>query len=165
MLGVVAAWLLARLGKADVGDTRIVGDSLALGVGSAYAHLDKGSNTQAVSGTTTLYWLDDGRWEKAIKGAKLVFASLGTNDLHNGRSPAQLQASVLKLNAQADAMGVPVVWILPNTPLWNTKRGTTAFGGVSVLPLRCAAAPDGKHLTAAGYACAAEAVQERARPS
>jgi len=160
LLGLLAAgvaFLLLGSVAGRPGGIVVVGDSLGLGVGPAMKRLGvQNVRVLAIKGTRASWWAEGTRWEEALRGARTAVVSLGSNDIAGKKSPwSTLQA----LDTRARKLGVRVLWLVPSTDLWSDQ--TAVVPGEAISLVGAEQAPDGVHLTARGYAHAAQLVQNR----
>ena len=158
MMVFIAAALALRKppNEASAGDIVVVGDSLGLGVGPAMRRRGMNPRIEAVSGTQARWWAEGTRWEKALEGAQTAVVSLGSNDIASNRPP---WTTLQNLETRAKMLGVRVIWLVPNTPLWANQA--VIIPGETLYLAGAEGSKDGVHLTIRGYDKAAELVHQR----
>jgi hypothetical protein len=157
---LVAATLMSLPAAALAEEGRVIGDSIGVGVSWAAKIPSTAKNSVAIYSGAIMQQLAE------AKKGETVFLSLGTNDAVGGA--LDVKAKVAAIVAEADKLGVKLVWIGPpcvRKP-WETYArkldgilaadlASTSVTYVSTQDTEfCSArlhAPEGVHFTMAGY--------------
>lgn len=157
-LFVAALLLLPTAAHAEAG--RVIGDSIGVGVNWAAQITSTAKNSVSISSGAIMEQLS-----QAKKG-ETVFMSLGTNDAVGGA--LDVKAKVAAIVAEADKLGVKLVWIGPPCVLKPWEQYSRKLDGILAAELSgtsatyvstqgaefCDAklhAGEGVHFTLAGY--------------
>jgi hypothetical protein len=157
---LICAALLAFPASADAEDGRVIGDSIGVGVSWAAKIPSTAKNSVAIYSGAIMEQLS-----QAQKG-ETVFMSLGTNDAVGGA--LDVKAKVAAIVAEADKLGVKLVWIGPPCVLKPWEEYAKKLDGILATELSgtsatyvsmqgaefCDAklhAPEGVHFSMAGY--------------
>ncbi len=156
----LGASLLFLSAAAHAEDGRVIGDSIGVGVSWAAKIPSTAKNSVAIYSGAIMEQL-----RQAQKG-ETVFMSLGTNDAVGGA--LDVKAKVAAILAEADQLGVKLVWIGPPCVLKPWEEYAKKLDGILAAQLSgtsatfvsmqgaefCDAkvhAPEGVHFTMAGY--------------
>ena len=140
----------------------LVGDSLAVGLDAPLRALERERGvvlrTEAVVGTSALYWRPRLRAILAAYKPRRLLVSLGTNDATASDRKRVVEA-FRGICDEASAAGVPLAWVAPLPMPPRLRDGLAvvrdAFACALAIDVDAAAverARDGIHATAAGYA-------------
>jgi hypothetical protein len=156
----LAAGLLLLPASAYAEDGRVIGDSIGVGVSWAAKIPSTAKNSVAIYSGAIMEQL------RQAKRGETVFLSLGTNDAVGGA--IDVKARVAAILAEADKLGVKLVWIGPPCVRKGWERYSKQLDGILAAQLAgtsatyvstqddefCSArlhAPEGVHFTMAGY--------------
>ena len=156
----LAAPLLAIPVAAAAEDGRVIGDSIGVGVSWAAKIPSTAKNSVAIYSGQIMEQL------RQAKKGETVFLSLGTNDAVGGA--LDVKAKVAAIVAEADRLGVKLVWIGPPCVRKSWEEYSRKLDGILAAELSgtsatyvsmqgeefCEArlhAPEGVHFTMAGY--------------
>jgi hypothetical protein len=157
---LLAAFMLCLPVAAHAEDGRVIGDSIGVGVSWAAKIPSTAKNSVAIYSGAIMEQL------KLAQKGETVFLSLGTNDAVGGA--LDVKAKVAAIVAEADKLGVKLVWIGPPCVRKDWERYSKQLDGLLAADLAntsaiyvslqddefCSAklhAPEGVHFTMAGY--------------
>jgi hypothetical protein len=156
----LAATLLCLPAAARAEEGRVIGDSIGVGVSWAAKITSTAKNSVAIYSGAIMEQL-----QQAKKG-ETVFLSLGTNDAVGGA--LDVKAKVAAIVAEADKLGVKLVWIGPPCVLKPWEQYSKKLDGILAAELASTSATyvstqdeefcstrlhagEGVHFTMAGY--------------
>jgi hypothetical protein len=160
-LGLAVALLLLPA-AAEAATGRVIGDSIGVGVSWAA----KGSVVSTAKNSVSIYSGAIMEQLRLAQKGETVFVSLGTNDAVGGA--LDVKAKVAQVVAEADRLGVKLVWIGPPCVRKDWERYSKQLDGILAAQLAgtsvryvstqdeefCSArlhAAEGVHFTMAGY--------------